>query len=315
LGPNPTRPRLAFSLFIAILAVSTASVLIRFAQQDAPSLTIAALRLAFATALLAPVAFRKYRPQLFALTAGELLLAGLSGLLLAIHFGTWISSLEYTSVASSVVLVSTGPIWVALLSSALLKEHVAPVAVLGLFLSVLGAVTIGAADLCSWAVVLECSTAADLLRGQAVLGDALALAGALAVSGYLMLGRRLRATMPLVPYVFIVYGFAAIGLLVAVAATGGTLVGYRPLTYLWLLLLALVPQLIGHSTYNWALRFLPATFVSVLGLGEPIGSAILAYFILSEQPGSFVLLGGAFVLLGIYLVSRGVRQRNIPLEV
>ena len=315
MGPNPTRPRLAFSLFIAILAVSTASVLIRFAQQDAPSLTIAALRLAFATALLAPVAFRKYRPQLFALTAGELLLAGLSGLLLAIHFGTWISSLEYTSVASSGVLVSTGPIWVALLSSALLKEHVAPVAVLGLFLSVLGAVTIGAADLCSWAVVLECSTAADLLRGQAVLGDALALAGALAVSGYLMLGRRLRATMPLVPYVFIVYGFAAIGLLVAVAATGGTLVGYRPITYLWLLLLALIPQLIGHSTYNWALRFLPATFVSVLGLGEPIGSAILAYFILSEQPGSFVLLGGAFVLLGIYLVSRGVRQRNIPLEV
>jgi drug/metabolite transporter (DMT)-like permease len=265
--------------------------------------------------LLAPVAFRKYRPQLLRLTAGEVLLAGLSGLLLAIHFGTWISSLEYTSVASSVVLVSTGPIWVALLSSAFLKEHVAPAAVFGLFLSVLGAVIIGAADLCSWAAVLQCSTTADILRGQAVWGDALALAGALAVSGYLMLGRQLRATMPLVPYVFIVYGFAAVGLLVAVAATGGTLVGYRPLTYLWLLLLALVPQLIGHSTYNWALRFLPATFVSVLGLGEPIGSAILAYFILSEQPGSFVLLGGAFVLLGIYLVSRGVRQRNIPLEV
>jgi len=315
LGPNPTRLRLALSLLIAILAVSTASVLIRFAQQDAPSISIAALRLTFATALLAPVALHKYRPQLLAATAGEVLLAGVSGLLLAIHFGTWISSLEYTSVASSVVLVSTGPIWVALLSSVFLREHLAPAAVFGLLLSVLGGVIIGAADMCSWVGGVQCAHMDEVLRGQAVWGDALALAGALAVSGYLMLGRRLRATMPLVPYVFMVYGFAAIGLLMAVAATDSALVGYKPLTYLWLLLLALVPQLIGHSTYNWALRFLPATFVSVLGLGEPIGSAILAYFILSEKPGLVVLLGGAVVLLGIYLVSRGVRDQKLALEV
>lgn len=306
-----TRPRLSLtaSLLIAIAAVSTASILIRFAQRDAPSLTIAALRLTFAAVLLFPFAITRYRVQLRSLKSGEVLLAALAGIFLAVHFGTWISSLEYTSVASSVVLVSTGPIWVALLSPIFLGERLARAALFGLSLAVLGGIVIGAADACSWGKAIHCASASQVLHGRALYGDLLALVGALAVSGYLILGRRLRANVELVPYIFLVYGFAAITLLAAVASSHEAVGGFQPETYAWILLLAIVPQMIGHSTYNWALRFLPAAFVAVVNLGEPIGSAILAYLILRERPGPFVVLGGILVLGGIYLAARGVQGR------
>jgi drug/metabolite transporter (DMT)-like permease len=116
-----------------------------------------------------------------------------------------------------------------------------------------------------------------------------------------MIGRRLRARISLVPYIFIIYSVAALALIIYMLSAGQTPFGYRPITYLWLLCLALIPQLIGHSTYNWALRYMPASLVSVTTLGEPIGSAILAFFILSESPSALTLIGGVLILAGIYL--------------
>lgn len=303
---DPIKPRylLAPALVVAILAVSTASILIRLAERDAPSLAIAALRLTFATAMLAPLALTRYRPQVKAMKRGELLLAALSGLFLAVHFGTWITSLEYTSVASSVVLVSTGPLWVALLSRLFLGERMSRASLLGLVLAVLGGVVIATAAACTWAQGFRCSAQNYVLHGRTLWGNFLALAGAWAVSGYLLLGRRLRRTVALLPYIFVTYGFAAVGLLVAVEVSGQAVLGFRPLTYVWLLLLAIVPQLIGHSTYNWALRFLPAAIIAATTLGEPIGSSVLAYLILGETPGLSVVFGGALILSGIYLAVR-----------
>ena len=305
------RPRVAIPLaiVIAVLAVSTASIFIRFAQREAPSLVIAALRLTFASLVLAPIALTRHRDELRKLTRGDLLLGLLSGAFLAVHFATWISSLEYTSVASSVVLVSTGPLWVALLSPIFLKEPLTRPVLTGMLLALLGGTIIGLSDSCAinWATrptSIACPPLSKFVQGEAFLGNFLALAGAWTVAGYLMIGRRLRGGMRLIPYIFVVYGFAAIALTGIMFAAGQSPFGFSPMVYIWILLLALVPQLIGHSTYNWALRYLPAALVSITTLGEPIGSAVLAYFILSEAPTFLTMVGGVLILAGIYVSSR-----------
>jgi len=296
---------LPFSLLIAILAVSTASIFIRFAQIDgAPSLVIAALRLTFATLILTPIALTRHRAEIKNFTRKQIILGVVSGLFLAVHFATWISSLEYTSVASSVVFVSTGPLWVALLSPMLLNEKLTCAAIIGLALALLGGTVIGLSDACAIQNGIHCPELSQVMQGRAMWGNFLALAGAWAVTGYLIIGRKLRAGMALIPYIFLVYGMAAIALMIIMLAAGHSPIGFEFKTYGWILLLAAVPQLIGHSTYNWALRYLPAAFVAVTTLGEPIGSAILAFFILSETPSVATIIGGILILLGIYLASR-----------
>ena len=306
---NVSRPRvlLPFALLLAILAVSTASIFIRFAQRDVPSPVVAALRLTIATAVLAPVALVRYRPALSALTLRSRLSAGLSGIFLAIHFATWISSLEYTTVASSVVFVSTGPMWVALLSPALLNERVRTATLLGLVLAILGSAVVALSGACVWNAGLECMDLAAVIRGQAMWGNLLALIGAWAVAGYLIVGRKLRAGLSLIPYIFLVYGVAACVLLLIMVAAGDSPFGHPGEAYVWIFLLAVVPQLIGHTAYNWALGYAPATFVATATLGEPIGSAALAYFVLDESPGLGVVAGGFLILCGLVLATRSTR--------
>jgi drug/metabolite transporter (DMT)-like permease len=296
---------LPFAILLAILAVSTASVFIRYAQNDgAPSLVIAALRLTFATLLIAPLALTRHRDEIQRFTRTEILLGGFSGIFLAVHFATWISSLEYTSVASSVVFVSTGPLWVALLSPLLLKEHLSRTAMFGLGVALIGGTIIGLSDACVWDGGLTCPALADILQGRAIWGNFLALAGAWTVTGYLIIGRKLRPQMSLIAYIFLVYGMAAVALLVFMFAAGQSPFGYSPKIYGWIFLLAAVPQLLGHSTYNWLLKYLSATLVAVVTLAEPIGSAALAYIFLQETPTIGVIAGGGLILFGIYLASR-----------
>ena len=302
-----TRLILPLALLFAILAVSTASIFIKFAQEDAPSLVIAALRLTLASLVLAPIALTRHRAELRGLTRTDLMLGLLSGLFLSIHFATWITSLEYTTIASSVVLVSTGPLWVALLAPVFLREPLTRPVLIGMTLALVGGIVIGMSDSCAWNNGISCPSLDQVLHGRALLGNFLALTGALMVAGYLMIGRKLRIKISLVPYVFLVYSTAAICLLAFMLIAGESPFGYTPITYLWILLLALIPQLIGHSTYNWALAHLPAAFVAITTLGEPIGSAILAYFILQETPTAAVLTGGALILIGIYLASRNTK--------
>jgi drug/metabolite transporter (DMT)-like permease len=306
LNTSPRRSTLLFVLLAGILAVSTASILITFAQDEgAPSIVIAAFRLTLATLGLAPLALTRYRPQLRALSTREWMLALLSGVFLAVHFSVWITSLQYTSVASSVVLVSTTPLWVALLSPLVLHERVGAAAYVGLVLALAGGTVVGLSDACTWQGSLIACQSVTFFGGTAFLGDFLALAGAWMAAGYMLVGRKLRAKMDLIPYIFVVYGMAAVLLIVFMFGLRESPLGFPPITYLWLILLALVPQLLGHSIFNWSLKYIPASLVSVTLLGEPVGSTILAYFLLQQQPG-WVKIGGALLILaGIWMATRG----------
>jgi drug/metabolite transporter (DMT)-like permease len=284
-------------LCIGIAAVSTASIFIRYAQVEAPSLVIATYRLAIASIVLLPAASLRYPLEIRRLKADEWKLAFASGVFLAIHFATWIASLEYTSVTSSVVLVSTSPLWVAITAWLLLGERLTRPAIIGLIATFAGSLIITLGD------------TAQATGTVPLLGNMLAIVGAFAVAGYWLIGRRLRGNLSLVPYVTIVYSAAALVLLVTTIAASQPLVGYSPMTYVWFLLLALVPQLIGHSSFNWTLARLPATFVAVATLGEPIGASVLAFFLLGETPSILKVFGAALVLAGIALTM--LSQKNV----
>ena len=305
MDPAPRHSMVTLSLLAAILAASTASIFIRFAQgQGAPSIVIAAARLTIASLVLAPIALTRHRSSLRLLSRGEWILASISGLFLALHFATWVTSLQYTSVASSAVLVSTTPLWVALLAPMVLHERVGAWAMVGLFLALAGGVVVGLSDTCllqSGAIV--CPPLQVFLGGRAFLGDFLALCGAWMAAGYMLVGRKLRSKMDLIPYIFIVYGMASLVLLVIMLGMGETPLGLPPAAYLWFLLLAFIPQLFGHTVYNWALKYVPASFVSITLLGEPVGSSILAVIIFQETPGWIKILGAVLILGGIWLAS------------
>ena len=274
-------------LLIGILAVSAASILIRNAQTTAPSLVIASYRMMIASLVVVPVALWRHQNDLRKLQAREWLLAAASGVFLALHFAAWVTSLEYTSVTSSVVLDTTSPLWVAIGSWLLLREHLRRAVVCGLIIAVTGSLVIGLGDMMQGA------------GSASVLGNSLALVGALMVTGYWLIGRRVRGSLSLAPYVAIVYSMAAVVLLIMVGGARQSLTGYDTITYVWLVLLALVPQLVGHTSFNWALARLPAVFVAVATLGEPIGATILAYFLLGETPTTVRMFGAALVLAGI----------------
>lgn len=298
--PASSRPYLGVGL--GLLAVSTASLFIRYAQAEGiPSLVIAAFRLALATLVLGPFALSRQWAELRGFTRRQWALVLTSGVFLGVHFATWITSLAYTSVASSVVLVSSSPLFVALLAAVVLRERLSRWAIAGLLLTLAGAAVVGLADVCRPA---GCPPWQSFVQGSAFGGDALALMGALALAVYLVAGRALRASVSLTSYIFTTYGTAAIVLCSAVWAARLPVIGYSSQGYLWLVLLALVPQLVGHSSFNWALKYLPATFVSVTILGEPVGSIVLAAVLLHEVPGITQLGGTIAILAGIVLASR-----------
>ena len=307
---RPFMPPLLVIVF-GILAVSTGSIFVRYAQVYAPSIVIAAYRLGLATLFLAPIALIRHRAELAIIKGRDRWLAIGSGIFLALHFATWISSLEYTTVVSSVVLVSTAPLWVALLSPITVKESLTKVILIGMSLALVGVFVVGLSDICSIeSGKLVCPSIGDFIRGSAFLGDLLALAGALMAAGYLLIGRRLRGGIALIPYIFVVYGVAAAVLIILMIGSGQSAVGYPIQTYVWLILLALVPQLMGHSSFNWALGFLSAVFVSITLLGEPIGSAVLAYILLDETPTFLKIIGAILILAGIYIASRGETRQG-----
>jgi drug/metabolite transporter (DMT)-like permease len=273
-----------------VLAVSCASIFIRYAQAEAmPTLSIAAWRLVFACTALLPYALCTHQEEIRSLSRRDLGLLVLSGLCLGLHFATWISSLAYTSVACSVALVSTGPVFVAIGSWLFLHERLKQMTIWGIVLAAVGSIVIGWGDM-----------------GQAqnkLMGDLLALAGAVFVAGYLMIGRKVRARRSLITYISLVYGVAMLILLAIVWIGRQPMLGFSLKAYGWALLLGLLPQLVGHSTLNWAVRHLSATFVSIVTLAEPICAGALAYLVLNETITVSTGIGAALVLAGIYIAS------------
>jgi drug/metabolite transporter (DMT)-like permease len=229
----------------------------------------------------------------------------LAGIFLGFHFATWITSLEFTTVASSVVLVTTAPLWVALLSPVFLNESINRWVFLGLVISLGGSVIVGLSGNCQITDgTITCSAFEGMFSGEHFWGNLLALSGAFLSAGYLMVGRKVRNSLDLSIYTFVVYSFAAIVLILIVFVTRSKISGYSPINYLWIFALAVIPQLIGHSAFNWALKYLSAAFVSIALLGEPVGTVILAYFFLAETPSVLEVVGGGMILAGIFLATR-----------
>jgi drug/metabolite transporter (DMT)-like permease len=277
---------LYFLLFIGIIAVSTASIFIKLC--DAPALIIATYRMTLASLTLLP--FASYRRVWKGLRKNEIGWLIISGVLLALHFALWIASLKYTSVASSVVLVTTNPIFVGIGAWLFLKERMGLNLTLGIILSVLGSGLISYGDIA--------------LSKETLMGDGLALLGAISASGYLLIGRKMRKGQDLLSYISPVYSASAMVLIIFSLAFQKSFFGYSSSTYLFLFLLALIPQLIGHTTFNWALKYLPASMVAITILGEPVGSTILAYFILGEGLSLLKIIGGISIFGGILIALK-----------
>lgn len=292
-------------LILGIVAVSTASLLIRLAQQEAPSFVIAAGRLTIAALLLAPFAVGKLRSELAEVPRRNIFLLILAGVFLGLHFATWITSLEFTSIASSVVIVTTAPLWVAILSPIFLKERLTRWIIIGLAISLVGSIVVGINSACTiGAGVVSCQPIISVTSGRMFIGNLLALTGAFFSAGYLMVGRRVRNSLSLISYTFVVYAIAALVLISLVIINGQIVLGYSVSTYLWILTLAVIPQIIGHSSFNWALKYLSAAVVSIALLGEPIGTVILAFIFLKEAPTILEIVGGILILMGIFISSR-----------
>ena len=277
---------------VGVLAVSAAAIFIRLAE--APAIAVAFWRCALGAALLLPPALvrRERFPR------GRDLWVGIaSGVALGAHFGFWISSLDHTSVAASVVLVSTQPVFVAVLAYLIFGERTSPLSFAGILAALVGTAVI-AGD--------------DSVGSAALLGNALALAGAVTVAVYVLIGRSSRtAGIGVLPYSVVVYSAAALALLPVALVLDVRLGGYSGETWFWLWAITLGPQLMGHTVFNWALRYVEASIISGTILAEPVISALLAWLILAEKPGLPTILGGCVVLLGLFLLLRG---RRVPAE-
>lgn len=285
---NLSQPRYFWPLLaVGILAISSAAVMIKLCQ--AGPLAIAFYRLGFAAALLWP-AFIKQRAWT-AFDARKFGLTVLAGVFLTLHFGLWLYSLNYTTVASSVVLVTLNPLFVALLGWIFLGEKVGGKLIAAIFLVVAGGAIIGSGALRS--------------GGQALEGNLLALGGAVMASLYLLIGRRLRPDLGIVPYATVCYTVTALWLLAGSWAFGVPLSGFPLTTWLLFFGLALGPQILGHTVFNWGLKHLPASRIAMMIVAEPIGAAILAFIILGQAPTWGELAGGVLILIGVYLAAVG----------
>lgn len=275
-------------MLVSISAVSTASILIRLAES--PPMAVATWRLLLSTLMLLP--FFMHRggfAKLRAMGRGDLLALGGVGIALAVHFASWITSLSYTSVASSVIFVHVDPIFVALVSHFLLGERVNKRVAIGIGVAFVGATIIALGDLG--------------VGEENLFGDALSIIGAVALGVYLMAGRRLRQKLDLTTYVTPVYAVSAVVLALGSVAVGVPLIGYDARVIILFATIALVPMIFGHTLYNWVLKWISAPVVSISLLGEPVGASILAFIVLGEVPGPLTMIGGAVTLAGILICA------------
>ena len=285
-------------LGIGLTAISFGAVLARLAQAEGvSSLAVATWRLGLAAIIVTPIALMQSRQDLARLSGRQMLMAVAAGFFLALHFATWISSLEYTSVASSTALVTTNPLWIGIASFVLFRERPGLMMIGGIALSLAGSLFIFWSDSQSVGV-----------GSDPMLGNMLALAGSWCFSAYLLIGRRLRAGLGLSAYIWLAYGAAGLFLFAASNIGGVSLFAHSSMAWLVLLGMALGPQLLGHTSYNWSLRYVSATFIAVVTLGEPVGSAILAFTIFGEGFAPLQFVGFSLLLVGIYLAARGEQR-------
>ncbi|WP_293032745.1 DMT family transporter [Natronococcus sp.] len=278
------------ALGFAVFAASTSAILVRWSA--APSSVAALYRVLFTTAIVAPIALLWYREEFARLSRRDLGFAIVAGIALAVHFAAWFESLNHTSVAASVTLVQTQPIFVALGAGLVLGERVNRETIVGIVVALIGA------------TAMSLGGAGEAPISDATMyGNALAVLGAVTVAGYVLAGRSIRQRVSLFPYVTVVYAACTLTLALLVGAQGHAYLAYPPREWLLFLGMAIGPGIFGHTIVNWALKHLESVVVSVTWLGEPVGSTLLALVLLAEVPDAITVVGGLVVLAGIYVTT------------
>ncbi|MCA1927063.1 MAG: DMT family transporter [Calditerrivibrio sp.] len=279
---------------IGILSLASSSILVKFCS-DVPSIMIATYRLVISSIILIGIAKIKGF-SLKDVDKRDLLLSILSGFILTIHFISWFASLKLTSVASSVVLVTTNPLFVGIFSVIFLKEKLQKEIVIGIFLSIFGSIVLAVGD--------SGLSGFSIKDTDALLGDLLALLGAVCASCYLLLGSKVRERLDIMTYITIAYSSSAIFLLAFSIVQGISFTGYSTTSYISMVMLAIFPQMIGHTSVNWSLKHLKPSMVAIGILGEPIGATIMAYFIFNETIDIYKFIGICLIFLSILIASR-----------
>lgn len=286
------------ALFFGLVSFSFSPILVKLAAEG-PALAIATWRTVIAAAVLAPFALARSRGEMAAFTRRDFLLIGTAGVLLGFHFVSWIESLYHTSVASASILVTTSPIFLAILGYLFLRERLSMPVTASIVLAVFGAALLGLGD-------AGASAAAD----APLLGNSLALAASLLFSIYLLFGRVVRRKTSWIAYVFPLYAVTALTVFVAALIAGTPLGGYSAEFYLLCGAMALGPQVLGHGSFNFAIRYFPAAMLGLISLVEPVGASIMAYFLFGEMPTLLSIAGMVVVLAAISfaIVSRNRKK-------
>lgn len=282
-------------LAIGVIAVSTSAILVKVA--NAPSGVIAFYRLLFSVLFMLPVFLLKYVGELRLITKRDWIFSIISGIFLAFHFILWFESLNYTSVASSTVLVTLQPLFAFIGAYIFFKEKVSAKAIVSGLLAIFGSIIISWGDF--------------QISGNALFGDILALIACALVTAYLLFGQTVRKRLSLVTYTFVVYTISTVTLFVYVLIKREPLFPYEQSDWIYFILLALVPTLLGHTLFNWSLKWVSTSTISMAILFEPVGATILAFYLLNESVIWTQLLGGGIVIIGITVFLMDERKISL----
>lgn len=287
-------------IIIGVISLSTSAIFVKLATH-APAAIIANYRLLFAVLIMAPFIMTKHRHEFKLIQRKDWLRAIFAGIFLAIHFILWFESLNYTSVASSVVLVTLQPIFAFLGTYLFFKERFSSGAMISMIIAILGSFIISWGDF--------------QMSGPALFGDILAILGAITITAYFLLGQKVRKRLPLMTYTFIVYSISTCTLILYNVILQNPFLGY-PADHWWIFLaLAIFPTFLGHTLFNWALKWLSTSTISMGIVFEPIGATILAYFILGEKINATQWLGGTIIICGLFLfIMSTARKRKVTIS-
>lgn len=289
-----------FAVVIGVIAISTSAVLVKLANH-APAAIIANYRLLFAVIMMAPLVALKYRHEFKYIRKQDWILSVGAGVFLAFHFILWFESLNYTSVASSVVLVTMQPIFAFIGTYLFFHERFSPGAIISMLIALFGSLIISWGDF--------------QISSAALFGDILALLGAVTMTAYFLLGQQARKRVSLMTYTFIVYGISSLTLIVYNIILQNDFIGYPADHWIIFLTLAIVPTFFGHTLFNWALRWLSTSTISMGTVFEPVGATLLAYIVLDEHVTWSQWLGGTIVIFGLFLfIVSTTRKRHVTIS-
>lgn len=272
-------------IVIGVISISLSAIFVKLAQADVGA--IAFYRMLFSVLIMSPVFFYKYVKEIKILSKRDWIFSSIAGIFLAFHFILWFESLNYTSVASSTVLVTLQPLFAFLGTYFFFKEKLSIKTIISGIIAIFGSFLISWGDF--------------KVSGSALYGDMMALIACGLITGYLLFGQDVRKRISLITYTMVVYSISTICLFFYVIIKGESFGPYTPMTWIWFLLLAIIPNLLGHTLFNWALKWVSTNVISIAVLFEPIGAALLAYFVFSEKLITTQIVGGIIVIIGLML--------------